>query len=402
MNKILIIMITTVMTVLLTLFVLWKLDVIYVNVSAPVEKSKEILGKDELSSLLKLEYPQLGEDIQAAYSLYGEPKFESDGQKDFWLLEEEGKELYISYDTEERIESFDLYVEGDKEEIRSLGERFLPVGSSFIDENHEEEERKNNTFRYTSTVYADSYYYNLPEEQGYATIVISNRESDLFSEEEEDDSPSYNLEVSVTTEWDDVNEWNQGPLNDSSEDVQEDNDAYAEESSEFMEEEIGVSSNEIDPTTVPEFDPSAILLNNDKVKHADFLPNAIQGIIAGINVSLQAPIGPIIESQIGQPDWRLESEGGYILMYKDYQAGLGVSYDYEDYPESPINSYYLPIDLTEEEIIQSLGEPTSQEYSEVGSGYYLYYQFEEYTLFFEKSSDDSTERYYSATLKGSY
>lgn len=65
MKKIFIIIITSIITVLVTLIVLWKLDVIYVNVAAPVEKSKEILGKDEVSVLLEIEYPKIGDDLQA-------------------------------------------------------------------------------------------------------------------------------------------------------------------------------------------------------------------------------------------------------------------------------------------------------------------------------------------------
>lgn len=89
-------------------------------------------------------------------------------------------------------------------------------------------------------------------------------------------------------------------------------------------------------------------------------------------------------------------------MYKDYQAGFGVPYDYEEYPESLIHSYHLPIYLKEEEIIQSLGEPISKEFSEVDNGYYMYYQVGDYELFFEKDSDDPAEGYYLVRMKGRF
>ncbi|WP_400243746.1 hypothetical protein AB3U99_21310 [Niallia sp. JL1B1071] len=51
---------------------------------------------------------------------------------------------------------------------------------------------------------------------------------------------------------------------------------------------------------------------------------------------------PIIENKIGQPDWRVATEGGYLIYYDDYQARFGVPYDYEEYSDSPINSYTFP------------------------------------------------------------
>lgn len=71
-------------------------------------KSKEILGKDEVSVLLELEYPKLGDDLQVAYTMYGKPKYESINQKDFVLQKEENKEIYIKHNEENQIESFDF------------------------------------------------------------------------------------------------------------------------------------------------------------------------------------------------------------------------------------------------------------------------------------------------------
>lgn len=382
---------------LVTLIVLWKIDVIYVNVAAPVEKSKEILGKDEVSVLLELEYPKLGDDLQVAYTMYGKPKYESINQKDFVLQKEENKEIYIKHNEENQIESFDFFVKGDKDKFQVLGEKLLPTGSSFLDENHEEEEKKNDTFRYTSIEYKDSYYYRLPEEQGIATIVVSNRVSELFEESKKDDAPSYNIEVSLMTDYEFNNLMSSRQISDDEAtiSVHEETNSDNGEASEYTNTEMNAPIGE-------EFDEAAIASNNEKIKHPDFLPNAQNGVIAGINISLKGPIGPIIENQIGQPDWRIGSEGGYILMYKDYQAGFGVPYDYEEYPESLIHSYHLPIYLKEEEIIQSLGEPISKEFSEVDNGYYMYYQVGDYELFFEKDSDDPAEGYYLVRMKGRF
>ncbi|MGN8844783.1 hypothetical protein ACTNDN_18420 [Niallia sp. HCP3S3_B10] len=391
MKKILIIMNIVVLTVLLTLVILWKLDVIYLNISAPVEKSKEILGKDEVSLLLELEYPKLGEDIQVAYSLYGEPIYESNGQKDFLLLKEERETIYINYDQKEKIEAMNFYIDGAKEEIRSLGEKLLPTDSSFLDEDHEEKERKNDALHYTTTDYKEIYYYRLTEEQGYAMIMISNSITDFFGEEEEGEFPNYHVVVSKITGFDlyGVNDWDEGPL----EEVKEED--HYDDVLESSESEAG----ELDSAEAVELDQSAALLNNEKIRHSDFLPNAKNGMIAGIDISLHDPIGSLIEDQIGQPDWRVSTEGGYLIYYDDYQAGFGVPYDYEEYSDSPINSYYLPIFLTGDEIIEYLGKPTSQDYSEVSSGYYLYYDLGEYKLFFEKNTDEPAERYYSVELR---
>lgn len=148
------------------------------------------------------------------------------------------------------------------------------------------------------------------------------------------------------------------------------------------------------------FDEEAIQSNNEKIKDPEFLSLASKGQIKGINVPLHVPIGPAIENQIGNPDSVVETEGGYYLMYNECHCGFGVGDGYKEYPEIPISSYYLPINLSREDIIHYLGEPNEEGYSEVDSGYYLYYDLGEYKLFVDQSvSEPTTAPFDSITLK---
>ncbi|MDQ0233159.1 hypothetical protein [Metabacillus malikii] len=410
MKKTFTIIVTALLTTVVTLFVLWKLDVIYLNLSTPVEKGKEFIGQDELSLLLKQEYPHLGDEIQVAHTLLGEPVFTSDGQKDFDLLNGE-ETVYITFEDRQhsdKIQSFQLYVSGDKEKIVELGKKFLPTGSSYIKEKEDEIERKNETIRYTKTEFLNRHYYQMPNGDGFAYIQVSNNETDLFDETRQQKEINYDLEVSYVSEMElrhdlgMIDEYTvvNGEIVASSlrsdelviDETNEASDAKSEDSVVESAEE-NILANDVSSHEMQSFSDHIIDQNNEKVKDSTFRQLAKTGKIEGINVQLYVPNGPEIDAHIGQPDWRVPNEGGYFLMYEQCGCGYGVEYDYEELPDSPINSYYLPIRLTRDEIVQSLGEPTSEGDSEIDGKPYLYYQLGNYELFIDKSL---TSQYYNS------
>jgi hypothetical protein len=140
--------------------------------------------------------------------------------------------------------------------------------------------------------------------------------------------------------------------------------------------------------------------NNKKVMASDFMTLAKQGRIKGIEVSIGDPIGPAIENVMGTPDGTGDSEGGRVLVYKSCHCGLGVDYDYEDYPDSPVYTLHLPIHLSYDEVIQALGKPDEEGMSETDSSYTLYYMMGDHTLFIHRSDGASSGAPFdSITLK---
>ncbi|WML58653.1 hypothetical protein [Neobacillus sp. PS2-9] len=140
--------------------------------------------------------------------------------------------------------------------------------------------------------------------------------------------------------------------------------------------------------------------NNIKVMASDFLTLAGQGQIKGIEVSIGDPIGPAIENVMGTPDGIGDAEGGRVLLYKNCHCGLGVDYDYEGYPDSPVYTLNLPIHLSYDEVIHALGKPDEEGMSETDSSYTLYYTIGEHTLFVHRSDGASSGAPFdSITLK---
>ena len=140
--------------------------------------------------------------------------------------------------------------------------------------------------------------------------------------------------------------------------------------------------------------------NNKKVMDSNFMTLAKQGRIKGIQVSIGDPIGPAIENVMGTPDGTGDAEGGRVLVYKSCHCGLGVDYDYEDYPDSPVYTLNLPIHLSYDEVIQALGKPDEEGMSETDSSYTLYYTIGDHTLFVHRSDGASSGAPFdSITLK---
>ncbi|MDQ1143784.1 hypothetical protein QE429_000611 [Bacillus sp. SORGH_AS 510] len=125
--------------------------------------------------------------------------------------------------------------------------------------------------------------------------------------------------------------------------------------------------------------------NNKKVLASDFLTLAGQGQIKGVDVSIGEPIGPALENVMGAPDGMGDAEGGRVLLYKSCHCGLGVDYDYADYPDTPVYTLQLPIQLSYDDVIEALGKPEEEGMSETDSSYTLYYTVGEHTLFVKRS-----------------
>lgn len=388
MKKKLVIIITTVLIVILALLVLWKLEVFKINDSSEAVK-EEIVEEDVTSILLNLKYPQLGDNIQEAQSLYGAPTSEGDGQKAFQLSGKVENEIALYYDQANAITSLKFNVAGDKEKIHSLAEKLLPPVFTLVKGNAEQADSQN------------SYYYRLAD--GFAEILIHEANDSSAGNNTE-----YTIEVAYLTETEFNSATNQEDKEAEEEETSQGNQETQEnnESQEAIttpkptessdSEEVKVT--EPSPTkNTGEFDAASAQINNQKVKNPDFLVNAKKGIVQGIDVPLKSTVGAMMESH-GQPDWVVAVEGGYQLMYKNYHIGFGTPHEYVQDPKTPISSYYLPINLSEKEVIQSLGEPIAKEYSEQDGSYLLYYDLGNYKLYFYKNTDDPAETYKSVKL----
>ncbi len=396
MKKILGVILVSVVTVLVTLVVLWKLDVIILNAEPVVsEKVKKVARVDELSKLLDLEYPRLGDPLEQAHELLGEVAFESEDQIDFYILEQQ-ETLYVEFknddfSNESFITSMHLYTEGAIEDIQKLGEKMLPKGYSFVEKDYSELEDRNETFRYTKTNFENTFVYELPEHDSYAVVQISRSTNDLVPEKVKEEMPEqpirYSLEVFL------IEDLEQFELELGTEE-----NLVIESSEEVVVEDQDFTEN-YEMTSNQPFNDDIVQRNNNIVGERDFLALASQGRIKGIDVSVGAPIGPTIENVIGMPEEEWESHGGKLLIYNSSGYGLGVDYEYETYPESLVYSLYLPIELAYYELIQSLGEPEEEGQSEVDSRYYLYYQSGDYSIYVN-SSGGSSASFDSITLKG--
>jgi len=395
MKKILGVILVSVVTVLVTLVVLWKLDVIILNAEPVVsEKVEKVAGVDEFSKLLDLEFPRLGGPMAQAHDLLGEIAFESEDQIDFYILEQEEK-LYVEYQkdqnsSEDIIISMHLYTEGEIKDIQKLGEKMLPEGYSFFKSDYSESEDRNESFRYTETNYEETFIYELPNLKSYAAVQVTHSTSDLFSDKEKEEMPEkpiiYRMEVFLVED-----------LEEFELEVGTEEDVVTEGSEEVVVEEQDSAENNEQTRDQP-FNDEVVQRNNNIVGEGDFLSFASKGMINGIDVSVGAPIGPTIENVIGMPEEEWESHGGKLLIYSNNGYGLGVDYEYEAYPESPVYSIYLPIELTYDELIQSLGEPEEEGQSEVDSRYYLYYQAGDYSIYVNSSGGNTTS-FDSITLK---
>jgi hypothetical protein len=394
MKKILGVILVSVVTVLVTLVVLWKLDVIILNTEPAVsEKVKKVAGVDELSKLLDLEYPRLGNSMEEAHELLGEVAFESEDQIDFYILEQQ-ETLYVEFRndefSDETITSMHLYTEGEIEDIQRLGEKMLPKGYSFVKNDYSEIKDKNETFRYTKISFEETFIYNLPELDSYAAVQVTHSTSDLVPEKVKEEMPkepiSYRLEVFL------IEDLEEFELEGSTEE-----DIVIESNEEEVVEEQEFAENNEQSSNLP-FNDDVVQRNNNIVGEDDFLALASKGMIKGIDVSVGAPIGATIENVIGTPEEEWESHGGKLLIYNSNGYGLGVDYEYKAYPESPVYSLYLPIELSYDDLIQSLGEPEEEGQSEVDSRYYLYYQSGDYSIYVN-SSGGSTTSFDSITLK---
>lgn len=387
MKKKLVIIITTVLIVILALLVLWKLEVFKINDSSEAVKEENV-EEDVLSILLNLQYPQLGDNIQEAQSLYGEPTSEADGQKAFQLSGKAENEIALYYDQADAITSLKFNVAGDKEKIHSLAEKLLPSGFTLVKGNGEEADNQN------------SYYYRLAD--GFAEILINKANGSSAG-----NNPDYTIEVEYLTETEFNSATNQEDKEAEEEkttqgntETQEDNESQEAITTPKPTESDSEEVKETEPSPTKntgDFDAASAQINNQKVKDPDFLVNAKKGIVQEIDVALKSTVGAMMESH-GQPDWVVAVEGGYQLMYKTYHIGFGTPHEYVQDPKTPISSYYLPINLSEKEVIQSLGEPIAKEYSEQDGSYLLYYDLGNYKLYFYKNTDDPAETYKSVKL----
>lgn len=417
MKKVITVFIISVITLVITLTVLWKLNIIYLNV--PFEEIKKEVGKDELSQLILLDYPRLGDNLDTAYRLLDEVSFESNEQVDFYFDDHET--LYVGYNTQltqdgniDIIDSLHLFVNGyndsDQEKIIKLAEKLLPVENTFIQDNHDVSERRNEIARYTKTEYTDSYYYDLPDMNKYAVVRVSHDMLNISPNPEQNESNRYKVEVNFINEQALTEELeadsDQAKLPPSSEQKSREDEQVNSASGSIYEDTSAEESRDqetseqnMEQSEEPHlWDELSVQSNNELIKDPDFLSLASQGQIKGINVSLYTPIGPTIESHMGSPDWRTETEGGYYLMYSTCNCGFGVEYDYEQYTQSPVNSYYLPINLSREDIIQYLGEPSSEAYSDVDFGYFLYYELGDHYLYVNRNADELSNSFFDSVI----
>ncbi len=285
MKKILGVILVSMVTVLVTLVVLWKLDVIILNAEPVVsEKVKKVARVDELSKLLDLEYPRLGGPMEQAHELLGEVAFESEDQIDFYILEQQ-ETLYVEFQNDEFsnesfITSMHLYTEGEIEDILKLGEKMLPEGYSFVEQDYSELEDRNETFRYTKTNFENTFVYELPELDSYAAVQISHSTNDLVPEKVKEEMPEqpirYSLEVFLIED-----------LEEFELELGTEENLVIESSEEVVVEEQDSTEN-YEVTSNQPINDDIVQRNNNIVRERDFLALAAQGRIKGIDVSVGA------------------------------------------------------------------------------------------------------------------
>lgn len=340
------------MTTIMVLVVLWKMGFIFISAS-PIEKGKEILNVDVLSQLLKQEYPRIGEDINSAYRLFENVRFESEDQIDFKLLNNT-KFIYVNFRPEtNEIESMELHsLRGDTEKILSLGELMLPDDFLFMSENNESIEKRNEIFRYTKTEYTDTYYYELQDSGRFAFIQINHDISDLV---EEKSDPRYSLVVSFVDE-------------------------------ELQNKLTSEKNKQVQMVTQPVESNDAETRNLERILSDNFLDYVAKGKVPDVKFGLGTKIQTIM-NQWGEPDSTIETEGGYYLMYDKCGCGFGTGYDYESYPDE-VYSVYLPIYEHEGVIFNHFGLPIESFYSEsesqMHSPYTVTYDVKGYIAKFER------------------
>lgn len=190
------------LTTIIVVAVLWNMGFLSPSpsITPQLEKGKEVLNIDPLSQLLKLDYPQIGDDIERAYTMFEDIRFESENQSDFYILDK-SQAIYIKYNNgTNMINALTIHgLKGDTEKIRSLGELMLPDDFIHLTENYNSIEDRNEIFRYTKTEHVYEYYYESPISNQYALIQIDYDISDILGEPTEQDTsnPRYSLEVSL-------------------------------------------------------------------------------------------------------------------------------------------------------------------------------------------------------------
>lgn len=189
-----------IVTTVVTIFVLSRLGIIFVN-TPEFEKGKELLKVDDLSQLLELDYPKIGEDIQEAYNLFGEVDFETDNEIDFHILDGR-KTIFIEYKNETNtIDQMEIFsVNGDLEEVRVLGEKMLPEGYELISEDHFTEEDKNEIGRYNITEFFNDYFYKVKDTGDMVRIRLYQRVTDLIEEPDLNEPIEFDVVVSYSSE----------------------------------------------------------------------------------------------------------------------------------------------------------------------------------------------------------
>lgn len=189
------------LTTILTILVLWKMEVLALDLSKVKDKKEEVLQEDELSLLIMQKYPKIGDHVEQAHELFDDAIFESESQIDFDFLNHK-ETIYVHFNPDTSvIHELEMYsLRGEINKIRLLGEKMLPKGFSFEREDKSTEERENKTFRYTETNYFNDYYYKLSSGE-YALIQISNHTSDLVRDPDvEPPEITYTLTVSFVND----------------------------------------------------------------------------------------------------------------------------------------------------------------------------------------------------------
>jgi hypothetical protein len=189
-----------IVTTVVTIFVLSRMGIIFVN-TPEFEKGKELLKVDNLSQLLELDYPKIGEDIQEAYNLFGEVDFETDNEIDFNILDGR-KTVFIEYKNETNtIEQMEIFsVNGELEEVRVLGEKMLPDGYELISEDHFTKEDKNEIGRYNITEFFNDYFYEIKDTGNVVRIRLHQRVTDLIEEPDPNEPIEFDVVVSYSSE----------------------------------------------------------------------------------------------------------------------------------------------------------------------------------------------------------
>ncbi|GAA0336557.1 hypothetical protein GCM10008967_28650 [Bacillus carboniphilus] len=144
--------------------------------------------------------------------------------------------------------------------------------------------------------------------------------------------------------------------------------------------------------SLEQFNELDVSTNNSLLQKTNFKEITLNQVnIPNVDVPLDISAQTLMKNYMGLPNWKLESQGSYILMYEECLCGFNVGFQYDKKPYIEVAGYFVPLeDISGDEIKAALGEPIFFEESQTVSSYTLGYFNENHNgaLMFRSYSND--------------